>query len=801
MNDLGLDVRFALRSLARRPAFTAIAAVTLALGIGANTAIFSVVNGVLLRPLPYSEPDRLMLVWAHDEEEPAGRSWMSQPDIESVRELPAIASVEGWQSTSFAVTGAGEPERVAVARVTGGLLETMGFTPVLGRDLRHEENASGAPLVVVIGHDQWQTRLGGRGDVIGSTIDLHERSYEIVGVAPEGFDFPDGAQFWVPYRIEPDDCGRGCHVYQAIARLAAGTTREAAAAALGTLASSLGEAFPESNFGQEFRLEPLTEFTVGDVRRGLWILLGAVAVVLLIACANVTNLLLVRGASRRGEVAVRAALGAGRGRLVRQVLVESLVLATLGATLGIALAAAGVRLLRDWAPPGIPRLDEIGVDMTVLLFSVALTGLVAVLFGLSPALRLARTPVAEGIRSESRGGDQGREGRSRALLLALEVGLSLVLLVGAGLLLRSLGRLYDVDMGFDGREVVRFGLYLPSARYDSLETITTFYRSLEERLDNVPGVESVGSVYGAPLAGGNIMGEVRVEGRELPALGAETYGAIHPATPGYMETMGLTLLRGRGIEPTDRRESPAVAVVSEAFVRENFPGEEPLGRRFAVTASFGFANPTWTIVGIVRDVRRSLTGEPRASLYVPHTQFGPAGLTVHVRGRAGAQNLFGAIRQQVQAMDPNLPLASIETVDEAIRRDAASARFYLLLVSLFAGLAVILAAIGLYGVVSYLVSRRTREIGIRLALGAPRSGIRRLVLRQAMGPALLGVTGGVLVSLAAGRIMESMLFQAEGIDLVVLLGVTTLIVLVTVAATLAPARRATRVDPVEVLRS
>jgi putative ABC transport system permease protein len=576
MDHLRLDVRFALRSLARRPGFTVAAVLTLALGIGANTAIFSVVNGVLLRALPYPEPERVLMVWAQRNQlqaivngaQPQGRSFMSQPDIESVRELPGLLAVEGYSTRTLTLTGTGSPEQIDAGRVTGGLLEVFGLSPVLGRDIRHEENSESAPTVVVIGYGYWQERLGGRPDVLGTTIELSEQSYEIIGVAPPGFDFPGGAQLWIPYRLNLMGCGRGCHVFQAgLARLAPGITLESAQANLTRLAVNLSRDFPDTNTDKGFGFERIGDWVVHDVRDGLWMLLGAVAVVLLIACANVANLLLVRAAARRGEVAVRAALGASRGRLVSQVLIESLVLAFAGAAIGVVLASAGVGALKQVSPGTIPRIDSVSIDVSVLLFSLGVTVLVALLFGLSPALRLAATPVVEGLRAGARGGQLPRENWSRAVLLSVEVGLSLVLLVGAGLLMRSLARLYDVDMGFDGREVVRFRINLPPARYDSLETIVTFYQTLEERIAALPGVASVGSVFGAPLASGDLWGDVRFEGQPEAEPGKEIYTSVRSATPGYMRAMGLELLRGRGIEPTDRAGTLPVAVVNDVFLR------------------------------------------------------------------------------------------------------------------------------------------------------------------------------------------------------------------------------------------
>ena len=814
MDHLRLDLRFALRSLARRPGFTAIAVITLALGIGANTAIFSVVNGVLLRPLPYLGADRLVMAWEPDLEDQASpAAWhtdgdMSEPGIDDVRALDAVRAIEGFQMRTVTLNRSGAPELMRAAWVTGGLLDVFGLRPALGRDLTSEDAvvSDSATRAVVIGYDLWQTEFGGRFDVIGTTIELDERSHEVVGVAPAGFRFPiggsfgpEGVELWRARRREPVNSSgrwRGLAAYLSIARLAAGVPLERASAELEIHASRLREEYPSTNSDKTLRFEPLQDFVVGDVRRPLWIVLGAVGVVLLIACANVANLLLVRATARRGEVAVRAALGASHGRLVTQVLVESFVLALGGALIGLALAVGGVELLKRLGPDAIPRIDEITIDATVLAFSLAMTIFVTLLFGLSPALRMARTSVSDHMRSDARSGEQPREGWSRGVLLTVEIAMSLVLLVGAGLLTRSLVRLYEVDLGFDGRDVVRFELSLPaSTRYDSPASLVSFYRLLEERIAALPDVEAVGSSAYPPLTSAYYArSDLRFEGRPDLEPG-DSYVALRPVTPGYFDAMRLPLLRGRAIEPIDREGSLPVAVVNETFVRAARVGEDPLGKRF----SFG-ADPPWTVVGVIGDVRRGLEAEPEPAVYLAHAQLRTRSVFVHVRGYPGAGNLLTAVRAQVHALDPNLPLRNPETVTAAIRRDAAPTRFFLLLIGLFAGLALLLAIVGLYGVVSYLVTRRTREIGIRLALGASRMNITRLVLHHALWPALLGIAGGLLASVAATRVMRSLLFEIEPTDPLVLGAVSVMLLAVAMAASMLPAWRAMRVNTTEVLR-
>jgi predicted permease len=808
VETLRQDLSFAVRSLVRRPGFTLVAVLTLALGIGANAAIFSAVDAVLLRPLPYPEPDGLVMVWAHDGDTPDGQGWMSRPDVDDIRGLESVESITGYGTTSITLTGGDRPEVVSGGRTTGALLRTFGLSPVLGRDLGPGDVGPDAPREAVIGHDFWMERYGGRRDVVGSTLEISERSYEIVGVAPAGFDFPSGARVWVGDRNSGSEgCGRGCHTLRAVARLAGTDTSDRAQDELDALATSLAEAYPDSNFDKWFRTEGLADYVVGGVRSGLWILLGAVALVLLIACANVANLLLVRASARRNEVAVRAALGAGRGRLVRQVLTESLLLALLGSAAGLMLARFGLAGLKGLAAGTVPRIEGAGVDATVLGFTAVVAVLVALLFGLGPALKVAGSPVVEGLGGGGVRGASRREGRSRSVLLAVEVGLSLVLLVGAGLLLRSFQELYAVDLGYDTREVVRFQVVLPEARYGDLGTVAAFYRTMEERLAAVPGVESVGSAFGSPLGNGQATGQVIVDGRPEPPPGQELHASLDAVTPGYLRTLRIPLLRGRPVQATDVAGTPPVAVVNEAFVRHVFPDEDPLGKRVHVTVGFGLDEyegdnqPMWEIVGVVSDARsRGPRADPVPEIFVPQAQYGPDFLDVHVRGAPGATGLVTAARDVLASLDPNVPMRRVETLDEAVAEQAAATRFYLTLVALFAGLAVVLAAVGLYGVVAYLVSRRTREIGIRMALGARSREIGRLVVAQGLRPAGWGAAAGLVVALVGGRLVESVLFGVEPTDPGVLVGVTVLLLVIVVAASLIPARRAARVDPSNALR-
>ena len=793
------DLRFALRSLLRRPGFAAIAVTTLALGIGANTAIFSVVNGVLLSPLLYVQPEGIVIIDVLPPGQPP--SSMSYPDIEDLEaESPALTTLVGISTSQRTLTDFGDPEMIEVIRVTKGLMATFLVAPLLGRDIRAEEFGGDPSLVVVLSHEFWQTRFGADPNVLGRTITLSGTAYEVVGVAPDGFAYPATAQLWTPRELDVEDCGRGCHTMRTVGRLAQASTIEALEAEVLTIAINLESAYPEYNTGKRFLVRSLQNYVVGDVKQGLWLVLGAVGIVLLIACANVANLLLVRASTRTGEIAVRSALGASRRRLVIQVMVESGLIAFFGGIGGLALASVGVHILPRFSAGGIPRIDEIGISGAVLLFTLGTVLFVTLVFGAAPAAALARTPLRSGLGTGSQGSGTGRgSGRSRSLLLGTEVALSAVLLIGAGLLLRSFAQLYAVDVGYETREILRFSL---NPRPEGLDEVRTFYRTLEERIRTIAGVEAAGSVWGPPLGRGHATGTVLVDGRPEPTPTEETEAAIHPMGPQWMETMRIPILRGRGLQEADDYNAEPVALVNETFVRENFPNEEPLGQSVRVTVNLGYGSPTWRIVGIVGDVRtRGLELDAEAQIYVPHGQFGPSAMSITVRSVPGAPPLLPAIREEVRQLNPNLPLYRVDTLEEALRQQVAPTRFYLVLISLFAGLAAVLAAIGLYGVVAYAVSRRTREIGLRVALGANRDGIVRLVLGQGMRPALVGLAFGLGAAFFGGRVMEAVLFGVEPRDPLIFGATGVLLFVVALAATIVPAYRASRVDPVTALRT
>ena len=798
------DLRYALRNLRLAPGFALAAILTLALGVGANTAIFSVVNGVLLRPLPYHDPDELVMIYAASSGRGTTRSSMSQPDLRDIQaELPSIEAAAGYQAYGLTVTGLGEAEVVAGATVTDGLLRVFQEAPFLGRDILTEENIPDGPRMVVIGHAFWQERFGGDPGVVGKTLEVEGAAHEIVGVAPPGFDFPSGAQLWIPLRLNTEDCGRDCHLLRVVARLAPGATPGAARSEAAVLARRLEQAFPAENYDQQFNVISLEEVVVGDVRTGLLVLLGAVGMVLLIACANVANLLLARASSRSGEMAMRSALGASRGRIVQQLLMEAAVLATLGGAMGLLLAGFGLGALLRLAPAGLPRVENVVIDANVLAFSLLAVVVIALLFGLAPALRLSRVSASAALSQSTRGGTGGAaRDLSRSTLLVAEVALSLMLLFGAGLLLRSFSQLTAIDLGFDKEDVLTFRLSLPEAQYEDPDQVVQFFSSFEQGVLGIPGVESIGSVFGSPLGSARASAGVEFLDREPPPPGQEEEMVIRVTTPGYHEALRIPLLRGRLFESADRNGVARAIVVSQSLVDRYYPDQDPIGKQIELSISFGYdvAGP-WTVVGVVGDIRsNSLTSDPVPEIYVPHAQMAGGYMEVVVRTAPGVTDVLESIRREIQALDPNVPLRGIRMLEATVDRAIGPTRFYLMLLAIFAAVAVALAAVGLYGVAAYLVSRRTREIGVRIALGAQRADVVRLVLLQGIRPVLTGVTVGLGGAYAGSRLLQSLLYNVKPGDLSTALVVTALLLTVVGAAIALPARRASRIPPVEALR-
>ena len=795
------DVRFGVRGLRRRPGFTAATVGMLALGLGVTVAIFSVVNGVLLQPLPYPDSDRLVTVWKVNVQRGSRSTNVDHPDVRAWQEAVPAFQVAGYAGTRPTLTGLGEPEVLYGARVTDGLLSVFGVEPALGRDLDRSDDIPDGPRVVVLSHGFWSARLGADPGVVGSTVTLGGQPWEVVGVAPEGFSEPDGAELWLPRRHPADGCDHGCNIMGAVGRIPADMGLATLEERLHAVDRRLAADFPDAHRDVVTELQFLRDHRVADVRPALWILLVAVGMVLLIACSNVANLLRVRAAGRRTEVALRAALGADRPRLLRQLLTESALLAGLGGALGLLMASLALPGLVALAPEELPRMTEVSLDGRVVAFSVAVTAGVALLFGLWPALRLAgrsTQAVLQGRRSTSR----GHVGLSRSLLITGQVALSLALLLGAGLLFRSLLEIRSVELGFRTEGVERFRLSMPDSRYD-VEAIHRFSRELEERLTALPEVETAGLAFGVPLASGSITTSVRLLDRpEVPGPD-RPQAAIRPASPGYREAAGIPLLQGRWFTTADERKGEGVAVLNAAAARVLYPEGRVVGRRLGVDVSWGYDDdPPRTVVGVVGDVRsESATRTDEPAVYLPNAQFGANVAYVTLALTPGAPGAIAPARAVLAELDPAMAITNVERLEDAVRREGAATRFYLSLLVLFSGMALLLAAVGLYGVVAYAVSRRTREIGIRMALGAREDEVVGLVVRQGLGPTLAGVVLGLAGSWYGARLLQALLFGMAPQDPVVLAGATLLLLLVTGVAIILPARRAARIPPASALRS
>ena len=795
------ELGFAVRALVRRPGWAAIAVFTIALGIGANTAIFSVVDGVLLRPLSFPDPDELVRIGSAEEGSFGTLQSLSHPEMEAMDDLAAFSSVVAVRTVNEALTGLGPAEMVPLGRVTRGVLETFGMPPVVGRDLRPDEAVDPTRRVAVASHAFWTTRLGADPDVVGRTVTLGAERYEIVGVAPAGATWPVEVAFWVPGGTVEGDCWWGCSLFSGLARLAPGVSPAEAQQQLDALATNLQEVSPATQTDRGFTLRRLHEDVVGDVSEALWMLLGAVGLVLLIACANVAHLLLARGSARQGEFAVRSALGASRRRVLGGVLAESAVLGVAGAVLGLALAVGVVAILPRLAGDAIPRISEVGIDGSVLAFTLVATLLSIAVFGVVPGLGAARgVRLAGSIRAAGRGGTARTTGRHA--LVAAEVALSLVLLVGAGLLMRTFASLVSTDLGVRTERVTRFDLSLPDGPYEDADRVLAFGHGLVDRLEALPGVERVSLALGAPMASYSIGGSVRFLDRPEPLPGEDAGAAVRVATPEHFGLYGLEVVRGRAFGVDDRRGEPTAYVVNEAFVRRYFDADDdPIGEPVRMGVSFGYGREPGRIVGVVADVGTVGVGwEIEPEIYVPWEQLLSSFFTVSVATR-GESLSADAVRGILADLDPDVPYLRFHTVEAAFAAEVAPTRFYLSLLGGFAVLALVLAAVGLYGVVSYSVSRRTREIGLRVAMGADRGEIVRLVLRQGLGPTVAGILLGLAIAWGAVRLLETVLYGVEPTDPATFAVVSLLLFGVAVGATWVPARRAARVEPVEALRA
>jgi len=803
------DLRFGARMLAKNVSFTLIAVMTLALGIGANTAIFSVVNAVLLRPLPFQDADRLMMLGTVDTRKGNGLGSVSYPNFADWRaQSGSFERLAAFRDRNFTLTGSGEPVRLNGAVVSAELFTLLGVLPNLGRSFRTEEDNAGAS-VVILSHGLWQRRFNSDPQVIGRDVTLNNRSLTVVGVMPAGFQFPiaeESAELWTTIAYDstgksPMAANRGLTYLHVIGRLKVGVTNAQAQAEMDTLAGRLEQQYPDSNSHQGIRLVSVLEQLVGDVRKPLWILFGAVGCVLLIACANVANLLLARATARRREIALRAALGASRGRLIRQLLTESVLLALAGSVCGWLLAWGCIELLLSLGPENIPRLQDIRLDIRVFSFTLLISFLTGLVFGLAPALQAAKTELTESLKEGGRGGEGARGSGLRGVLVIAEVAVALVLMVGAGLLLNSFWRLLQVDPGFDPRGVLTLSLSLPNSRYSVMQS-GEFYQRLQSRLQTLPGVRAASASWALPLSSGNPSINVDIEGQPA-APGAHNDVDCNFILPDHFRALGIRLINGRDFTARDDVNGHPVVIINEAFQRRFFPNVEPLGKRIRPMVSIGSGQPEMReIIGVVGDVRSYLATESQPEFFVSYLQLPITGsLTLALRADGDPRNLLNVARAEAQALDKELPVFAVKTLDQHFSSAFASPRFNALALTIFAGAALALTLVGLWGVMAYAVAQRTHEIGIRMALGAQTHDVLKLVVKQGMRLALIGVALGLGGALALTRLIRTLLFGVSATDPLTFALIAFLLTAVALLACWIPARRATKVAPMTALRA
>jgi putative ABC transport system permease protein len=816
--ELRQDAAYAWRQMRRNPAFTLVALLTIALGIGANAAIFSVVNTVLLRPLPYRDADRVLGIWNQTASGLVGQWAMSAPEFADIQEQQhQFSGVSALRPQRAALTGACgpadcEPESVTAYAVSPNFFEVLGASPLRGRGFQPADGQDGSERVAVLSHSLWTRRYGADSTIIGRGIEVNGIVRTVVGIMPPDVRFPDAplgflkerADVWLPFAWERSrGDSRGNQILATIARLRPGASLDAARADLSVIASRFRAQFPAryaKNDGWRLTAISLRDQMVGDVRLGLIVLSTTVGLVLLIACVNVANLLLARGAARRQELAVRVALGAGRGRIARQLLTESMVLGLAGGVLGVLLAWGGVRLILILDPAHLPRLDAVRIDGTVLAYSLGLSLATGFLFGLAPALQHWRTYPHDALQSAGRGtiGSLGR-GRLRYGLVVAEIAMALVVLVGAGLLVRSFAAMQRVPTGFDDRDVMTMQLTLPRARYDSAFKLTTFARDLSAQLAAAPGVEAVSAVYPLPMSGEGWSGSFDVEGLTVTSGQQEPHAEFAVALPGYLGAMRIRLLAGRDLLPSDDDRAPRVVLVDEALARRYWPGESAVGKRINGNERAGEWETIIGVVGHVHNAGPQSEGEPQ--IYLPYLQHPQGPLFPVMRMRAGATVPVSSLRAAVRAVDQQLPVTSPRSMRDVVSRAVARQRFNAVLLAAFGIVALILAAIGLYGVMSFVVAQRAHEIGIRLALGGSPRKVISMMLQQGLTLSILGLVGGLVVSAAATRVLATLVFGIGATDAITYAGVSALLLAVAAVACYLPARRVTRVDPVAAMRS
>ena len=815
MENLMQDLRFGFRSLIKNPGFSIVAIIALALGTGANTAIFSVVNGVLLRPLPYENPDRLVLIWGHNAT--TARDALSVPDFQDYRDQNQVFDqMCAFAYDDFIMEMGDEPEHLEGLMTSANYFSTLGVQIAQGRAFQSEEDQPGATRVAIIGDGLWKRRFGSDPNIVGQTLSLNGAKFTVIGIASSAFQSPipeENPQVWVPFSFDGGDRlripssvspellrNRRGRFLKVAARLRSGVTASQAQANIETIASHLQEQYKDTNAGVSVVLIPLRKHLVGEVESALIILLASVAGVLLIACANVANLLLARGAGRQKEISIRSALGAGRLRLIRQLLTESLLLSVSGGTLGLFAAYGGVRLLIYLNPPNIPRLSEISIDGRVLGFTFLVAILTGLIFGLAPALEASKPDLNETLKEGSRG-STGGIGRRRisSTLVVSEVALTVLLLIAAGLMLKSFYSLQSVNPGFDPENTLTMIVNLPTLKYSDDSQIRSFYEQALASIKSLPGVKAAAVISSLPLTT-TVIERLRftVEGHPPPSPSEVPRANIRRISDGYFETMRISLVDGRFFTERDRADSTPVVIINQTMANRHWPGENPIGRRLIIP-SMGTAPRE--VAGVVADVKHSsLDTESGVEVYVPYLQKPFALMTVLVRTTSEPLQMTGAVRESILSVDSNQPIYGTRTMQQVVSDSMSQSRLYSSLLGIFAGLAVVLAAVGIYGVMSYSVSQRAHEIGIRMALGAERGHILRMIVGKAMLLTLIGTTIGVVGALILTRAMETLLFGVGVRDLLIFVIVPVVLALVSLLSCYIPARRATRIDPMIALR-
>ncbi|MEX2283207.1 MAG: ABC transporter permease [Gemmatimonadota bacterium] len=811
MDSLLQDLRFAVRRLLSRPGLAAAAALTLALGIGANTAVFSLVRGVLLEPLPYDKPESLVMIWKPGFD--SDQTWLSRREwVEYTRATRSFEHLAAYTTAAANLTEGAEPERVNAGFVTGNMFDALGVGALQGRPFSAVEDVAGKDDVVVLGYELWQRRFGGAPDLIGKTIRVNGRVRTVLGIMPPEFRLPldyreeRPTELWVPAAVDQANPGDfGDRSYFLVGRLRAGVNATAASADIRAATKQWErQGFIHNDDGGLDRdALPLGTLLTASLKPALLILFGAVGFILLIACANVTNLLLARSDARRRDVATQAALGATRSRIARELMLESSLLAVAGAALGVALAYGGLQATLAVTPVNLIRMRSIAVDAQVLGFSALLALVTTMLAGLAPALDLARVNLLSAMGAGGRGGGTTVRKRLRHTLVIAQTALSVVLVIGAGLLMRSFVEMRQIDLGFDPGSILTFRLGLPQADYPEPERVVGFYRQLLDRIEQLPGVESAAGVRILPLTGTIGDWSISIEGRPM-VPGSNPNGDWQVVTPGYFETMGVQLAHGRFFTDADDASGASVVIIDENMAREYWPGENALGKRFRLGT---LERPWMTVVGITKPVRHNaVVEEPRTEMYVPHSQFplqsasAPRGLTIVMKTRGEPMALVGAARAQVKALDASLPVSEVRTLDQVAERALAQPRFLTLLLGVFAGLALTLAAIGMYSVIAFLASRRVQEIGVRMALGATRGRVVQMVLGEGVALAVAGVALGLIASAWLTRFLAAQLYGVQRLDPVTFVIVPIILVTVAGLAAWLPARRAAATSPLQALR-